>query len=248
MRPQARATVLQRRCNITVVDAGLGRARNGRMMDGAEILSVSPLDPARRRSADPRQAAEIAEAAATHEIPENGENGENTGTLKLTKTRKSVKPARALPHASTIPSGAPLTLPRPSAAGPSSHRFAVRPRKREREFRARFRLPLAGSNREAVRRWGEGRAFAPTDETLKQAPPCTARETLKQGTPPASRIGPETVKHRRKEALNQGLTCFTPTSPTGPPETVSRRCDTVGEAVKHGAAPLPVRRARGLKQ
>jgi len=210
---------VQHRCNVAAVDAALHWVRNTWMMTGADMPCILPARRTRPRSADPRQGAENAE---------NREKAENGETLKRVKTAKRPN------HAPAAPSGA---LP----------------------------LPFTGSNRGAVRRWGEGRADAPTDETLKQATPRTARETLKRETSPASRsraetvkqapgrrrgiasrTARETVKHPRKIQSGEGVRCFTPMSPAGPPETLSRRCGIAGETLKCLAVPLPgaaIRRA-----
>jgi len=95
---------------------------------------------------------------------------------------------------------------------------------------------------------------------LPHALAAQTRETLKQESPPASRDGPETVKHnpgrrremalcttretlkqRRKTQVREGLTCFTPASPAGSPETAPHPYDSVGETLKR---PDPGRIAR----
>jgi len=205
------------------------------MKAGADILCTPPACRMRHLPADPCKASEIGETLKTVKRPK---------TVKTVKTRKSVKTARKRPHAPASFSDATLTLPRWRVAASTDVALS---RKREKDIGACVRLPLllAGSNREAVRRWGEGSAVA------------TARETLKHETLSASRGGAETVKHapgrrcgialrtrretlkqRRKTQTLEGLRCFRPTEPAGFPETLSCRSDTTRETVKHPPAPL----------
>jgi len=181
------------------------------------------------------------------------EPAENAETLKTVKTLKRVRAARSLKQGPAAPGGETLTLPCWRVA--TSMDVALS-RKREREFGARLRLPLplAGSNREAVRRRGEGRAVAPVPETVKHRAAPTA-ETLKHETAPASRGRAEMVKHAlgrpcrialrtRCETLKhpqrmqqiEAVICFTAIAGKGGlrwrPTTgaASRRC---GETLKH---------------
>jgi hypothetical protein len=83
--------LLQRRCNITAIDAAFCRARNDRMMKGAHTPGSSSAFCARRLPADPGEAAEnaetpeIGETAETRENTENGENAENREILKTAR-------------------------------------------------------------------------------------------------------------------------------------------------------------------
>ena len=75
------ATMLQRHCNIFVVDHRRLTRRNGRMMADAHRSGSSPAYRARRPPADPCAATENAENRKTGETAENGEKAENGETL-----------------------------------------------------------------------------------------------------------------------------------------------------------------------
>jgi len=188
MRPHARATLLQHRCNVFAVDGGLRWARNGSMIEGADMPGSSSAVRARCRPADPCHATE------NGETPENPEIGE---ALKTAKTRKSRKSIRVLSHAPTAP-----------AAETLKHETVL--------------------------------ASRSTTETVKQAPA--------HPTNTAVRTACETVKHRRKSALNQGLGCFTPGSPAGLPGAMSCRNVAVGETLKHPVAASPGIAARRVHE
>jgi len=89
---------------------------------------------------------------------------------------------------------------------------------------------------------------APTLETRQhETPPasCSSPETVKQAPGRPRRTTPrtacETLKQHRKTQAGEGVGCFTPISPAGPPETVPCRIRAARETVKH---PAPTRRVR----
>jgi hypothetical protein len=100
--------LLQRRCNITAIDAALRRACNDRMMEGAHTPGSSPAFGTRRPPAAP------GEAAGNSETPENTENRENT---ENGKTLKTVRTAGTLPDAPAALPGETLKQDTPASHG-----------------------------------------------------------------------------------------------------------------------------------
>jgi hypothetical protein len=182
--------LLQRRCNISAVDADRCRARNDWMMADAHIPGSSPAHRACSPPADPR------EADKNGETPENAEARENGETLKTAKTpsHNPIAPACETLKQETVPAsrgGAGAVTQAPARRRGISQRTVRETLKQRRKFQANEGITCFTANAPAGYPEMALRRYDIVGETLKHP--------ARRPQVPSRAWGHETVK-RLKQA------------------------------------------------